>query len=157
MDNKLRSTLFSALLGLFLLLTACSGGVSVSQVRPQPTVTVGTAFQAQLSPIPSPATYRCGAWSSNNAPNPYGTITIYARLTRDVRGVNGATATAVVHFHDGDLTLTQQPVSDNGGYVTFPLPLQGREPLNVPVTVDVTFGNFPGGTVHCTPAFFTPQ
>jgi hypothetical protein len=87
----------------------------------------------------------------------YSTIFIYARLTKDVAGVSGATATAVVHFKNFDLTLDQQPTSDSGGYVSFPLSLQGREPYKIPATVDVTFTNFPGGTVHCTPAFFTPQ
>jgi hypothetical protein len=156
MYKNRRSLSLSILLGLLLLVTAC-GGVSVTQVKPRPTVTIAPSFQARLSPVPSPPKYRCGAWSSNNAPGPYSTIAIYARLTKNVMGVSGATATAVVHFHAFDLTLDQQPVSDSGGYVTFTLSLQGREPRNIPATVDVTFSNFPGGTVHCTQAFFTPQ
>ncbi|HYU75898.1 MAG TPA: hypothetical protein VEL31_24760, partial [Ktedonobacteraceae bacterium] len=106
---------------------------------------------------PSPSQYRCGAWASNNAPSPNATIVIFARLIKNVKGVSGATASAIVHFRNGDQTLDQQPASDDGGYVSFKLPLQGRQPDRVPATVDVIFSNFPGGTVQCTPAFFTPM
>jgi len=142
-------------LGLLLLSVAC--GPSVNQIKPQSTVTVNPSFQSQVSPVPTPREYRCGAWSSNNAPGPDATIFIYARLTKDIAGIKGATASAVVHFKDGDLVLDQQPTSDNGGYVTFKLSLQGHQPVGVPATVDVTFANFPGGSVQCTPAFFTPM
>ena len=143
------------LLPLVLLLAAC--GPTVNQLSPQQTVTINKTFQSQLSPLPTIPTYRCGSWTSNNAPSPNSTITIYARLTKNVMGVSGATATAVVHFKDGDLTLDQHPASDNGGYVSFSLPLQGRQPRNIPATIDVTFTNFPGGTLHCTSTFFTPM
>ncbi|MDQ6661471.1 MAG: hypothetical protein M3Z24_10950 [Chloroflexota bacterium] len=143
-------------LAILFLLTAC-GPAFTAQNNVQSTVTINPAFQAQTSPVPKVPTYRCGAWSSNNAPGSFSAITIYARLTKDAQPVNGATATAVVHFQSGDAQLDQQPVSDAGGYVNFSLPLQGRQPRKTPVTVDVTFGNFSGGTVHCTPAFFTPQ
>lgn len=139
---------------LLLILEAC--GATPDQVAPQQTVTVSKGFQSQGSPIPAVPTYLCGAWSSNNAPGPNSTINIYARITKNLTGVNGATATAVVHFQGGDQKLDQQPVSDNGGYVSFTLKLQGRQPDKIPATVDVTFTNFPGGTLHCTPAFFTP-
>jgi hypothetical protein len=139
-----------------LLLISC-GGPTVDQAIPQQTVTVSSKFQSQLSPIPTPATYRCGAWSSNNAPGPNDTITIYARLTRNLAPVSGATATAVVHFQGNDQTLDQHPTSDNGGYVSFTLSLQGQQPATIPATVDVTFTNFPGGTLNCSQAFFTPH
>ena len=148
-------------LALLLILTAC--GSTASQAAPQATVTIDQTFQSQISPIPTVPTYRCGAWSSDNAPGPSSTITIYARLTnKNIAGVPGATATAVVHFQSqsGDQQLDQQnpPVSDVGGYVSFTLPLQGRQPTKIPATVDVTFSIPPGGTlVHCTPAFFTPM
>ncbi len=83
-------------------------------------------------------------------------ITIFARITKDLAGVSGATASAVVHFQGGDQTLDQHPVSDKGGYVSFTLALQGRQPVKIPATVVVTFG-FPGVTLNCTPAFFTPM
>jgi len=154
--NNVRFIFLSALLiGLLLLLAAC--GASDTQLQPQPTVTINPSFQSQVSPVPSPAQYRCGAWASNNAPNPDATIVIFARLIKDVTGVSGATASAIVHFKDGDQTLDQQPMSDDGGYVSFNLPLQGQQPHGVPATVDVIFSNFPGGTVQCTPAFFTPM
>jgi hypothetical protein len=140
---------------VFLLLSC--GGPTVDQAIPQQTVTVSPKFQSQLSPIPTPATYRCGAWSSNNAPGPNDTITIYARLTQHLAPVSGATATAVVHFQGNDQTLDQHPTSDNGGYVSFTLTLQGQQPTNIPATVDVTFTNFPGGTLNCSQAFFTPH
>lgn len=144
-------------LTLLLLLSAC-GGPTVSQEQVvQVTVTINPNFQSQLTPVPSPPAYRCGAWSSNNAPGPNATIQIYARLTKNIVGVQGATATAVVHFQSGDVTLDAHPTSDSGGYVVFTLPLQGRQPTSIPATVDITFNNFPGGTVHCTQAFFTPQ
>lgn len=153
-------------IALLLILTAC--GSTASQAAPQATVTVDQTFQSQISPIPTVPTYRCGAWSSDNAPSPSSTITIYARLIKNIAGVPGATATAVagvpsatatavVHFQSGYQQLDQHPVSDSGGYVSFTLPLQGNQPTKIPATVDVTFTNFPGGTLHCTPAFFTPM
>ncbi len=137
------------------MLAAC--GATPDQVRPQVTVTISGTFQSQVSPVPPVPTYRCGAWSSNNAPGINSTINIYARITKDIAGVSGATATAVVHYQGGDQPLDQHPTSDNGGYVSFTLNLQGRQPDRIPATVDVTFTNFPGGTLRCTPAFFTPM
>jgi len=136
------------------MLTAC--GATPDKVAPQQTVTVSSGFQSQASPVPPIPTYLCGAWSSNNAPRLNSTIIIFARITKDLAGVDGATASAVVHFQGGDQTLDQNPTSDNGGYVSFSLPLQGRQPVGIPATVDVTFG-FPGNTIKCTPAFFTPM
>ena len=139
---------------LLTLVAAC--GPAVNQVQPQKTVSIDKSFQSQVSPIPTSPTYRCGAWSSNNAPGDYSVISIYAKLTRNVAGVSGATANAVAHFQDGDAQLNQKPISDKGGYVTFTLPLEGRQPSQVPTTVDVSFTTG-GKTIQCTPAFFTPQ
>jgi len=150
------TVLFALSLPLIVLLIAC-GGPAVDQTGPQQTVTVSPKFQSQLSPVPSPPTYRCGAWASNNAPSPNDTITIYARLTQNLQPVSGATATAVVHFQGGDQTLDQHPASDGGGFVSFTLSLQGQQPTQVPATVSVIFTNFPGGTLNCSQAFFTPQ
>lgn len=146
----------SALLCLVLLfiLSAC-GPTTVNQQAVQATVTINPSFQEQLSPIPTAATYRCGAWASNNAPNPYSTITIYARLTKNTQGVSGATAQAVVHFQNDDQTLAQEPTSDSGGYVSFTLSLNGQQPRLVPATVDVTF-HVSNTQVTCQ-AFFTPE
>ncbi|WP_376796061.1 hypothetical protein [Thermogemmatispora sp.] len=142
-----------------LLLSAC--GPAANQLSPAATVTINPGFQAKTSPLPTEPPYRCGAWASNNAPSPTAVITIYARLTKNMQGVPGATATAVVHFSSGDVPLPQQAgsTSDQGGYVHFTLPLAGRQPRNVPATVDVTFTNIPGGpaSLRCSPAFFTPQ
>ncbi len=142
---------------LLALLSAC--GPAVTQTTPAVTVTISPGFQGQTSPVPTVPGYRCGAWTSNNAPPPNATITIYARLMHGLQGVAGATATAVVHFSGGDQQLGQQPTSDGGGYVSFTLPLQGQQPRNTPATVDVTFTNIPGGpaSLRCTSAFFTPQ
>jgi hypothetical protein len=156
--NNIRSfALSSGVLCVMLLLMLAACGPAVSQVAPQATVTVSSTFQSQVSPVPTVPTYRCGAWASNNAPGTFSTITIYARLTKNVAGVGGAPATAIVHFQNGDQTLDRRPVSDRGGYVSFTLPLQGRQPDKIPATVDVIFTNFPGGTVRCSPAFFTPM
>lgn len=146
-------------LGCLLLLAACGTFAPVTQAQPRATATVNPSFQAKLSPVPTFAPYVCGAWSSNNAPSPYSTITIYARLTHKVQGVSGATATATVNFSYGSVSLDTQPVSDNGGYVTFALSLAGRQPSGVPATVGVSFSGIPGfsKTVQCTPAFFTPR
>ena len=147
-------TFVAACSALLLLLTAC--GAAAQQVTPQQTVTVSSGFQSQVSPIPTIPTYLCGAWSSNNAPGPNSTIVIFARITKNLAGVSGATASVVVHFQSGDQELDQHPTSDNGGYISVSLPLQGRQPVGTPATVSVTFG-FPGTTVKCTPAFFTPM
>jgi hypothetical protein len=142
---------FSAL--LLLLLTAC--GPTVSQPPTQQKITIYSNFQNQETPSPPVPLYRCGAWASNNAPGPYSTIIIYAKLTQNLVGISGGIATATAHFKDTNVALKQQPISDNGGYVTFLLPLEGRQPDGVPTTVDVSF-NVAGETVQCTPAFFTP-
>lgn len=144
-------------LGLLLMLAAC-GPVSTTGQKTTKAVKINPSFQAQVSPVPTEATYACGAWSSNNTPGPDSTITIYARLTKNVVGVSGANATAIVHFQSGDVQLEDQPDSDSGGYVTFRLSLAGRQPVKVPATVDVSFTNVPGhsGSIHCQPAFFTP-
>src|SRR5216684_875410 len=145
-------------IALLLMLTAC--GSTASQAAPQPTVTVDQTFQSQISPIPTVPTYRCGAWSSDNAPGPSSTIIIFAKLTKNITGVPGIAAIAIVHFQNGNQQqLDQHPVSDSGGYVSFTLPLQGNQPTKIPATVDVIFTNqnLPGGTLHCTPAFFTPM
>ena len=155
MNNTYR-VIVSAFCGLVLLFLLAACGPTISGVPSQQTVTINKSFQNQLSPIPSPATYRCGAWSSNNAPGAYSTIFIYAKLVKNITGVSGATAKAVVHFKNFDQPLDPQ-TSDSGGYVTFVLPLQGRQPSKIPATVDVTFSNFPGGTLQCQQAFFTPQ
>ena len=155
MNNKRHAFLGTLYIGLLLLLVACTP--ATNQIKLQPTVTINPDFQSELSPVPTVPPYRCGAWSSNNAPGPDSTITIYARLTKDIAGVSGASASAVVHFKDGDMPLDQQATSDSGGYVSFRLSLQGRQPVRVPATVDVTFSNFTSGPLQCTPAFFTPM
>jgi len=109
----------------------------------------------QVSPVPTVPPYRCGAWASNNAPGAYATIIIYAKLTKDVTGTPSIPATAVAHFKYANITLDQQPVSDGNGYVSFTLPLQGRQPRLIPATVDVKFATS-GSPVQCS-AFFTPQ
>jgi hypothetical protein len=152
--NKFHFIALGSVFILVLLLAAC--GTGATQVKPQPTVVISKSFQSRLSPIPSPATYRCGAWSSENTPSPNSTITIYARITKNLKPVSGVTASAVAHFQSFDQPLPQTPASDSGGYVTFTLPLQGHQPASVPATVDVTFTHLPNGTLHCTPAFFTP-
>jgi hypothetical protein len=144
---------------LFLLLLLASCGPAVTRPATQQNVTINPTFQAQTSPIPTVPPYRCGAWTSNNAPGPNGTITVYARITKNGQGVPGAVATGVVHFQDGDQQFAEQPTSDLGGYVQFLLPLQGRQPINVPATISISFSNIAGkaATLACTPAFFTPQ
>jgi len=160
MMNKIRRLYLSIFALSFLLLVAACGSVApITQAQPRATVAIKPSFQAQVSPVPTFPPYVCGSWSSNNAPGPDSTITIYARLTHDIQGVSGATATATVNFAGGSVGLGTQPVSDNGGYVTFTLPLAGRQPVGVPATVDVSFSGIPGysKTVQCTSAFFTPQ
>src|SRR5215469_14376119 len=86
-----------------LLFAAC--GATPDQVAPQQTVTVRSGFQSQVTPIPPIPTYLCGAWSSSNAPGPNSTIVIFARITKNLAGVNGATASVIVHFQSGDQEL----------------------------------------------------
>lgn len=136
-------------------LVAC--GTSPQVNTTQPVITINSGFQSSLSPIPTLPPYRCGAWASNNAPNPSATILIYARLvTQDAQGVRGIKASATAHFQSHDLNLGQT-TSDSGGYVVFTLPLHGQQPAKVPATVDVTFSGLPKGSLSCTPAFFTPR
>jgi hypothetical protein len=157
MNNTfLRNVFFClAALATLLALAGCGSAPTTSAGQVQPTVTIPAGFQNSLSPIPTVPSYRCGAWTSNNAPNPGATITIYSRLTHNTQGVQGIAASAVVHFQSGDISLTTA-TSDAGGYVTFTLPLQGRQPTQVPATVDVMFTGTPGGSLQCT-TFFTPH
>lgn len=141
------------LLLLLCLLSACRS--DTHPLASQPTATIDPNFQTQLNAVPTVPLYRCGAWASNNTPGTNTTITIYAKLTQDVAGVAGIPASAVVHFKSANITLDQQPVSDGNGYVSFTLPLQGRQPRLIPATVDVKFAT-PGSSVQCS-AFFTPQ
>ena len=136
-----------------LLLAAC--GPTVSSQRVQSSVNVNPSFQSQTTPIPTVPPYRCGAWASNNAPGAYSSIFIYSRLTKSVTGVSGATASAVVHFENSDVALDAQPTSDSDGLVAFPLSIAGRQPRQLPATVDVTFA-IGKAKVTCE-AFFTPQ
>jgi hypothetical protein len=142
------------LVALFLLVAAC--GPEVNQIKPQQTVTIGKTFQIQATPLATVPPYRCGAWASNNAPNAFSTILIIAKLTKNIKGVGGATAVATAHFEGGDVTLGTQPTSDQGGMVSFTLQLQGRQQKGIPATVGVSF-TVGGTTVQCSPAFFTPQ
>lgn len=137
---------------LLSLLSACRS--DAHQLDPLPIVTVNPNFQTQLNPVPTVPLYRCGAWASNNTPGANTTITIYAKLTKDVAGVPGIPASAIAHFKYTNITLDQQPASDGNGYVSFTLPLQGRQPRLIPAMVDVKFATSP--PVQCS-AFFTPQ
>ena len=139
---------------LLLLATAC--GPTVNQVKPQQTVTIGKAFQTQATPLPTVPPYRCGAWASNNAPNKFSTIFVFAKLTQNIKGVQGATASATVLFAGGAVTLATPPTSDPDGMVSFTLPLKGQQPAGLPTTVSVSF-TVGGTTVQCSPAFFTTQ
>jgi hypothetical protein len=150
-----RLFLWLAIAATLPILVACQAAVSVDQPQQQ-TVTINQGFQSQPSPIPTVPPYRCGAWVSNNAPNPDSTIIIYARLTHNIAGVADKTASATVHFRSGDFTIDQTATSDSGGYVSFTLDLQGRQPVDVPTTVDVIFTGLPGGDLKCSQAFFTP-
>ncbi|GCE13540.1 hypothetical protein [Tengunoibacter tsumagoiensis] len=143
---------------LLLLCMVSSCGPTVNSVEPQQTVTINKSFQAPPATPPAPPTYTCGAWASDNTPSStYSTISIIAKLSKDLAGVSGINATATVHFRSGDVTLDQHPVSDAGGYVTFTLPLQGRQPRMNPATVDVFFAIDANTKVQCSHAFFTPR
>lgn len=155
-SNLWRSLFVLLFLATISLLSACAPAIPATQLQQQSTPTINAAFQKKLTAVPTVPPYRCGAWASNNAPGTHSTITIYARLTKDVQGVAGASASGVVHFTSGDSALGQQPVSDAGGYVTFTLQLRGQQPAKQPATVDVSF-SLSGQTVECTPAFFTPS
>jgi hypothetical protein len=146
----------SLCVGLMIVLGACAPETTDNQSAANSTATVNPAFQKNVSPVPTVPTYRCGAWASNNAPSSNSTITIYARITKDIAGVAGASAAAVAHLKNGDVPLSQRPTSDSGGYVTFSLSLSGRQPSKQPATVDVTF-TVGSNQVSCSPAFFTPQ
>jgi len=147
--------LWLAIVAVLLSLAACQPAINATQQQQQ-TVTINPGFQSPVSPVPTVPPYRCGAWTSNNAPNPFATIMIYARLTHNAAGVAGESANAVVHFQSGDVPLDQTPTSDGGGYVSFTLSLQGRQPAHVPATIDITFLGLPGGPLKCSQAFFTP-
>jgi hypothetical protein len=150
-----RVFLWLAVVAALPILVACQPAVSAAPTD-QPTATINPNFQSARSPVPTIPPYRCGAWASNNAPARNATIIIYARLTHNTAGVPGIQASATVHFQSGDFTIDQQATSDTGGYVSFTLNLQDRQPSKVPATVDVTFAGLPGSSLKCS-AFFTPN
>jgi hypothetical protein len=156
---KKTAVYFSALLlTLFLLLSACGAPAETAtpSATPQSTSTlINKTFQSQLPAVPKVPYYMCGAWASNRSPSMYGTITIYAKLTYNVKGVADAPATGIVHFASYDAPLGTA-VSDNGGYAAFTLSLQGQQPHQTPATIDITF-TVQKKVVACSPAFFTPQ
>lgn len=156
--KRARLSVLSGLIALIaaLMLVACGSTPPLNAAQPQQTVTINPAFQSQMTPIPTAVPYRCGAWVSNNAPDPGATILIYARITHSSKGARGISASATVHFRGGDVGLPAA-TSDSGGYVSFTLPLQDRQPRQVPATIDVTFNGLPDGArVTCT-AFFAPR
>jgi hypothetical protein len=153
MSSKALCSLFFGL--LMLALAGCGAAPAISATQPQQVATINPGFQSRVTAIPTVPLYRCGAWTSNNAPNPGGMITVFARLTHNGKGVAGIAAVANVHFQSGNVTLNQA-TSDAGGYVSFSLSLQNRQPTLVPALVAVTFSGLPGGRLGCT-AFFTPR
>ncbi|GCE27510.1 hypothetical protein KDA_29940 [Dictyobacter alpinus] len=144
------------LLTILFSVSACGPTIEVNKPKPQPTVTIKKSFQQGVPSVPKFPSYVCGSWSSANNPGTYSVISIYARLTQNTKPVAGMSAQATAHFKYGDVNLDQAPVSDSGGYVTFYLQLQGRQPRQQAATVDVSF-NVNGKTISCTPAFFAPQ
>jgi hypothetical protein len=153
MNSKALCHLFCGL--LMLALAGCGAAPAISATQPQSVATINPGFQSRVTPIPTVPAYRCGAWTSNNAPNPGATITVFARLTHNGKGVAGIAAVADVHFQSGNVVLNQD-TSDAGGYVSFPVPLQNRQPALVPALIAVTFSGLSGGPLRCT-AFFTPR
>jgi hypothetical protein len=151
--KRLFSFYVSLLLLLSFLLISCAP--TIDRTNSYSGSTVSSSFQSQMSPIPTPPTYTCGAWSSPNNPTPYSTITIYAKLTKNVAGVPNIQASALAHLQYGDVPLDQHPVTDKGGYVTFFFSLAGRQPYLQPATIDVAFA-LKNSTIHCS-AFFTPD
>jgi hypothetical protein len=145
---------------IFLLLALSACGPIANQWQATRNVSVNKAFQKNLPRLPLIPSYLCGAWSSNNAPSPYSSINIYARLTQHsaqaITPVKAAPAQATIHYAYGDKKLDQVPVSDSGGYVTFYLQLQGQQPRFVAATIDISF-KVDGKQVPCSQAFFTPQ
>lgn len=146
--------------GILLLLTLSACGPTANQWQATQNISVNKAFQKKISTLVPIPYYLCGAWSSNNAPNPYSSINIYARLTQhteqEMAPVKAAPAQATIHYAYGDKKLDQVPVSDSGGYVTFYLQLQGQQPRFVAATMDISF-KVDGKQVPCSHAFFTPQ
>lgn len=137
-----------------LLLQAC--GTVPDESSAPGMVGIEPAFQTVLSPVPTPPPYRCGAWTSNNGPGSYSTIIIYAKLTHDLAGVSDSKAKAVIHFRGGDAILEAPGPTDRSGYISFTLPLQGRQPRMDPATVEVFFTvKGQRSPIQCS-TFFTP-
>ncbi len=151
--------LYTGFYGLLVLValacSSCGSPTTMTQSVPETKdPTINPNFQ-EMPKAPTPPPYECGSWSSNTAPSANGTITVYAKITKNVVGVGGASASATVHFQDGDEVFDPQ-ASDQNGMATFVLPLRGRQPTGVPATVDVMFA-VGDAKVKCGQAFFTPQ
>jgi hypothetical protein len=65
-------------------------------------------------PAPPSADYQVTASVSDSRPPRYGTVTVYASLTNNGRGVSGATMDTTWHFKTTDSTCTGGPSGEDG-------------------------------------------
>src|SRR5215472_11794817 len=147
---------------LCALIVAC-GTSNSSQVDPSnQSVTVTIDLNgSKASPTPPLPDYLCGAWVTNTSPgfNPNAPISVFAKFVHTVNdnpvGVDGATATAQIHWPDGTSgTATAKTTSD--GLAVIPIMLKPNA-VNKIVLVQVTFTK--DGIPPCQvpqPAYFTP-
>src|SRR5260370_9633510 len=132
---------------LCVLIVAC-GTSTNSQVDPgNQSVTVTIDLNGSNgSPTPPLPDYLCGAWVTNNSPgvnpdNSNSLISVFAKFVHTVNnnpvGVDGATATAQIHWPNGTKD-TATPKTTSAGLALIPIPFNPHS-VNKIVLVQVTF------------------
>ena len=152
------------LLGLSILIVACSGSNS-SQLTPGTPVATVTINLGQVigSPTPPLKDYYCGGWATDTSPafSATNVVSVFGKFTHIVdgnpEGVADASATAIRHWPEGTTdTMIVKTTSD--GLAVFPVAIKASA-LNKVVTIEITFtASVNGQNVSCSipsAAYFT--
>jgi len=153
---------------LCALVAACNSSGTDSQTNSSNPLANGTIDLngTNSSPTPPLSPYLCGAWVTNTSPSfsPDRPISVFAKFVQtntpqdpgNPVGVDGATATATLHWPDGTTeNITAKTTSD--GLAVFPI-LVKPDSANKLVLIQVTFSKV--GVDPCTvsqPAYFIPR
>ncbi len=136
---------------LSVLIVACGGsGTDTNLGQPPVTVTINLG-QADGSPTPPLPPYTCSAWVTNTTPgiNTTSAIGVYAKFVRNVNnnpvGVYPASATATVLWPDGNVNVSATTTQD--GLAVFSVSTANRAAdVNKIILVTVNFTASDGTT-----------
>ncbi|GAC1622324.1 MAG: hypothetical protein NVS4B7_13810 [Ktedonobacteraceae bacterium] len=131
------------LLLLSVLVVACGSSANDNSLgQSDVTVTIDLG-QSNGSPTPPLPEYTCSAWATNTSPGLNTPVVgIYAKYVHNINGnpvgVDQSTATATVHWPEGDVSSTTTTTAD--GLAVFPFSTTNRvADLNKIIRVTVSF------------------